>query len=1025
MKKNYILRVLLLFVANILFAQNYYYYKGEKQFLTLDKSGLDIYVNNNFQTNEISSTNLEPYNLLAINGSEKFATIDFMVTPNSIDYFAKINELKSVNNLTSVQPRFISAESDTLRLSNYLFVKLKNSADASLLQNIATNKHFTVVGPNQFMPLWYKLKCDKNTLGNPLEIANYLFETGSFAAAQPDFFILNNENLENEPQGIVGNNPPNNPDPGTYTICANDTNFPQQWGLENPTNPNIDIDICNAWTISEGANVKVAVLDGGIDFNNLDLNNNILPLSYDTVTGTPPSVMRSPHGIFVSGIIGAIKNNNYQIVGVAPQSKLISISTDGLSNITSVEQRANGINWAWQNAADIINNSWTASYFSDLLDNAIENALTNGRNGLGTIVIFIAGNSKKPQNPNTFGIYYPANSNNGITVVGAVKNDGSRGFFSCYGSKLDVVAPGVDVISTYTNNTLRTDSGTSFAAPHVAGICALILSVNPCLSVKQVNDIIERTSKKVGNYSYTNTTDRPNGTWNNEMGYGLVNAYEAVKLAQQMNSPTLDLYIGDSSDDFGIEPNTTTPYMWTSDNIWVRNTNDGKLEHQNPEYSNNGTPNYVSVRVVNKSCVASSGNDQLKLYWAKASTALSYPNPWLGGIHHPVTGADMGNPVGTVNIPVLQPGQETIITLPWVVPNPANYGNDGDQWHFCLLSRIESANDPMTAAETTNLNNNVRYNNNIAWKNITVIDLIPNKSSGAVAIGNPFNAVKNYYLEMFVDDLETGNPIYDEAEVRISMDDALYNAWQNGGGNAESLSPTLEENKKLVEGNNVILDNISFNPNEIGILKLDFNFLTQQSSTKTNYRYHIVQKDAITNQIIGGETFIIIKNPRTLFEANAGEMQLVNANEPIALQATDIQEPAIYNWYDSEGNLIYEGQTLEIPNAIAENYRLEVISSLDGFKDYAEVEVRLNPSTIETMAPNPASNNVQINYALNGATSAYLMIIGYNNTTSNNYILDVNNNQTIINIANYPTGYYTVALVVNGEIADTKTLIKQ
>lgn len=540
-----------------------------------------------------------------------------------------------------------------------------------------------------------------------------------------------------------------------------------------------------------------------------------------------------------------------------------------------------------------------------------------------------------------------------------------------------------------------------------------------------MNDIIEKTAKKVGNYTYTNSDGRPNGTWNNEMGYGLVNAFEAVKLAQQMNSPTLDLYIGDSADDFGIEPNVTTPYMWTSDNIWVRNTNDGKLEHQNPEYSNNGTPNYVSVRVVNKSCVTSSGNDHLKLYWAKASTALSYPNPWLGGIHHPVTGAEMGNPIGTVNIPVLQSGQEAIITLPWIVPNPANYGSDGDQWHFCLLSRIESTNDPMTVAETTNLNANVRNNNNIAWKNITVVDLIPNKSSGVVAIGNPFNSVKNYYLEMFVDDLETGNPIYDEAEVRISMDDALYNAWQRGGGEAESLSPTLEESKKLVQGNNVILDNISFNPNETGTLKLDFNFLTQQSSSKTNYRYHIVQKDAVTNQIIGGETFIINKNPRTLFEADAGEMQMVNANEQVTLEAVNIQEPAIYNWYDSAGNLIYQGQTLEIPSAITENYRLEVISTLDGFKDYAEVEVWLNPSTIETIAPNPASNNVQINYTLNGATSAYIMVIGYNNTTSNNYILDINTNQTTINIANYPTGYYTVALVVNGEVADTKTLIKQ
>lgn len=77
------------------------------------------------------------------------------------------------------------------------------------------------------------------------------------------------------------------------------------------------------------------------------------------------------------------------------------------------------------------------------------------------------------------------------------------------------------------------------------------------------------------------------------------------------------------------------------------------------------------------------------------------------------------------------------------------------------------------------------------------------------------------------------------------------------------------------------------------------------------------------------------------------------------------------------------------------------------------------------MAPNPAGNNVQINYVLNGAASAYLMIIGYNGTTSNNYIVDLNANQANINLTNYPTGYYTVALVVNGQIVDTKTLIKQ
>jgi hypothetical protein len=99
----------------------------------------------------------------------------------------------------------------------------------------------------------------------------------------------------------------------------------------------------------------------------------------------------------------------------------------------------------------------------------------------------------------------------------------------------------------------------------------------------------------------------------------------------------------------------------------------------------------------------------------------------------------------------------------------------------------------------------------------------------------------------------------------------------------------------------------------------------------------------------------------------------------------------------------------------------------DGYKDYKEVEVTLKPSTLKNITPNPATNNVEISYKLNQAGSAYLMIIGYNgsNGTSNNYILDVNSNAINLNINNYPSGFYTVALVVNGEIVDAKTLIKQ
>ncbi len=149
--------------------------------------------------------------------------------------------------------------------------------------------------------------------------------------------------------------------------------------------------------------------------------------------------------------------------------------------------------------------------------------------------------------------------------------------------------------------------------------------------------------------------------------------------------------------------------------------------------------------------------------------------------------------------------------------------------------------------------------------------------------------------------------------------------------------------------------------------------------------------------------------------------------ETIIISASQISEPALYNWYDTQGNLIFQGKDLTIATQVAQKYKLEVIATADGFKDYSEVEVNLKPTVLNTIEPNPATNNVTIGYKLNEVGSAYLMIIGgYGATgTSNNYILDTNNTETNINISNYPSGFYTVAIVCNGQIVAAKTLVKQ
>ena len=202
-------------------------------------------------------------------------------------------------------------------------------------------------------------------------------------------------------------------------------------------------------------------------------------------------------------------------------------------------------------------------------------------------------------------------------------------------------------------------------------------------------------------------------------------------------TPAPDLWMQDNADDTGSEPDPSANPMYISDDIWVRNAPDGltNQDHQNP---NGEQQNYVYVRVRNRGCsggAAQSGT--LRLYWAKASSALAWPAPWDGSITTP---ALMGQTIGSQSVTV-NGGATQIVEFPWTPPDPSDYASFGaDQAHFCLLARIEtSATAPfgMTTPETGNLYANVQANNNIVWKNITIIDTDgAGARVAAVVIGN-------------------------------------------------------------------------------------------------------------------------------------------------------------------------------------------------------------------------------------------------------------------------------------------------
>ena len=539
-KKDLTLTILFVFLGLFLNAREnlldrpFYYYKGERFFLDVDYSRISVISEGTFNINNVrqlvnssifirnEGKNYTRQNIVLIDEMMQYvknfiAEVEFSEVLKQTEYQDIIQQLSKDDNIVKVMPTYI-VSGQKLGVSNNFYVKLFKEEDRNKLFDLAEKYSIEVLGYNEFMPLWFTLACGRESFLNPIEAANSFYETGLFESAEPELLYHN-------------------------LLASNDQHFPNQWGLKNTgqhcNTSNIDIHAENAWSITTGSpNIRIAVFDQGIKMDHPDLINNIYGTGYDAETNSSPSILRGSHGTPCAGIVGAKQNNTVGISGVAPNSKLISISID-FSWGNTPQQLANGFNWAWQNGADVISNSWGGYAPSSIVDNAIINTQSQGRNGLGCVLVFSTHNHNGT-------ITYPASLTN-VIGVGAISPNGERkspsscdretNWGSNFGDGLDVVAPGVLIpTTTWTGGYTQTFNGTSAACPHVAGVAALILSVNSSLTHIQVRNIIESTAQKIRTdlYFYSTVSGRPNGRWNNQMGHGLVNAHAAVQAACAM-----------------------------------------------------------------------------------------------------------------------------------------------------------------------------------------------------------------------------------------------------------------------------------------------------------------------------------------------------------------------------------------------------------------------------------------------------------------------------------------------------------
>ncbi|MBE0377704.1 S8 family peptidase [Pseudoalteromonas prydzensis] len=342
----------------------------------------------------------------------------------------------------------------------------------------------------------------------------------------------------------------------------NDPRYDDQWhyyeqagGLNLPT----------AWDTATGSGVTVAVLDTGYR-PHIDLNANILP-GYDMISdtfvandgGARDSDARDPgdaitanecgythgaqssswHGTHVAGTVAAVTNNGEGVAGVAYDAKVVPVRVLGkCGGLTS--DIADGIIWASggsvsgvpsnANPADVINMSLGGS---GSCSSTTQNAINQARNN-GTVIVIAAGNDNDNANN-----YNPGNCN-GVVNVASVGRNGGRAYYSNYGTSIDVAAPGgaqsfandsEGVLSTHNSGSSSPSSdsyhysqGTSMAAPHVAGVAALIKQAKPNATPDEIESILKSTTR-----SFAASC--------NNCGTGIVDAAAAVAAASGTTPP--------------------------------------------------------------------------------------------------------------------------------------------------------------------------------------------------------------------------------------------------------------------------------------------------------------------------------------------------------------------------------------------------------------------------------------------------------------------------------------------------------
>jgi len=567
MKKIIQVTLFLLLVLSTFFAfrkspnPNYYYAFSKKKFFTEHQSKLVV----RFRTASTRAAFQARVAIMDTSHSQQWfdkRTVFFTASSEN-NQQALLQKFANDSDVASVHPVEIIDEAMEAGITDEFVAQFNDNVSKATIDSLNKRYGVTIVATSFFYTLQVKPRADA------LQIANAYQETGLVKFSHPNF--MSTPNLHHIP---------------------NDPYFNFQWNFYNTGQvindghtgtAGADIKATTAWDITTGSNaITIAILDAGVTSDHPDLPNTrqvrLNGSNFGDGNVNDPSPLGTgglnAHGDCTAGLAAATMDNNQGITGLCPNCRIMPIrifNSDG-SGI-AVGSVANAITFAYTNGADILSNSWgySSSDPNDIpvIVTAIQNAVTLGRSGQGSLVVFSAGNfSAQPGY-----VSFPAcvGIANVLAVGASDRNDqqaaySPTGVFSTGHTVVDLVAPshraypeqiagetfeiwsmdmpglnvgynswpsdqsehppvvGETLPNAGTNFDAYTGrfGGTSASCPQVAGLAGLVLSVNPGMNVTSLATLLIYNADKVGGYDYSN------GGRSTQMGYGRINACATV-----------------------------------------------------------------------------------------------------------------------------------------------------------------------------------------------------------------------------------------------------------------------------------------------------------------------------------------------------------------------------------------------------------------------------------------------------------------------------------------------------------------